>query len=264
MAAQLNRLWRLIGTMLGFTLFGIGCLLLTLVWFPLLWLFVRGETRRHLAQSTIRISFRFFLNVLRQLRVLDYRFDNMPQQLSGVLVLANHPSLLDYVLLAAYMPECDCIVKEALWHNPFVAGIVRAAGYIPNAAAETLLPVCCERLQQGAVLLVFPEGTRTTPGEPLQLQRGAAHLAVRCQARLQPVRIHCSAPFLTKQHKWFHVPAHKPLFTVEFLPQCQARDMMPHEEAPSLAARHLTHYFKRVLSPAQSASVWTQDATNIN
>ena len=64
MAAQLNRLWHLIGTMLGFTLFGIGCLLLTLLWFPLLWLLVRGETRRHLAQSTIRISFRFFLNVL--------------------------------------------------------------------------------------------------------------------------------------------------------------------------------------------------------
>ncbi|MGL4250389.1 MAG: lysophospholipid acyltransferase family protein [Aeromonas sp.] len=264
MAAKLNRFWRLIGTMLGFTLFGIGCLLLTLVWFPLLWLSVRGETRRRLAQRTIRISFRFFLNVLRLLGVLDYRFDSMPQQLSGVLVLANHPSLLDYVLLAAHMPACDCIVKEALWHNPFVAGIVRAAGYIPNAAAESLLPVCSERLQQGAVLLIFPEGTRTTLGEPLQLQRGAAQLAVRCQARVLPVRIHCSAPFLTKQHKWFQVPEHKPFFTLEFLPQSEVRDLIPNDEPPSLAARHLTHYFKRVLSPTPSAPVWTQDASNIN
>ncbi|MFH7526087.1 lysophospholipid acyltransferase family protein [Aeromonas sp. A5] len=264
MAAKLNQLWRLFGTMLGFTLFGLGCLLLTLFWFPLLWLFVRGDMQRHLAQTTIRVTFRLFIKILKLLGVLDYRFHHIPQQLNGVLVLANHPSLLDYVLLAAHMPECDCIVKEALWHNPFVAGIVRAAGYIPNVAAEKLLPLCSERLQRGGVLLIFPEGTRTTPGQPLQLQRGAAHLAVRCNARLQPVRIHCSAPFLTKQHPWFRVPAHKPVFTVEFLPQCQVQEMLPQEETPSLAARHLTHYFKRVLSPTQPAPRWTQDARHLN
>lgn len=262
MAAKLNRLWRLFATMLGFALFGLGCLLLTLFWFPLVWLCVRGEMQRRLAQSSIRLTFRLFINILKGLGVMDYRFDGLTPGLSGVLVIANHPSLLDYVLLAAHLPECDCIVKEALWHHPFVAAIVRAAGYIPNVAAETLLPRCSERLQRGGVLLIFPEGTRTTPGQPLQLQRGAAHLAVRCNARLQPVRIHCSAPFLTKQHPWFRVPEHKPLFTIAFMPQCQALELVSQEAPPSLAARHLTHYFKRVLSP--TPPLWTQDARHLN
>ena len=45
MAALLNRGWRLIGTALGFTLFGVGGLLLSLFWFPLLALCLRGERR---------------------------------------------------------------------------------------------------------------------------------------------------------------------------------------------------------------------------
>lgn len=114
MAALLNRAWRLIGTALGFTLFGVGGLLLTLFWFPLLALCLRGERRRTLAQLTIRHSFRLFLAMLRGWGVLDYRVSGMPADLRGALVVANHPSLLDYVMLAAEMPVCDCIVKQSL------------------------------------------------------------------------------------------------------------------------------------------------------
>ena len=113
MAALLNRGWRLIGTALGFTLFGVGGLLLSLFWFPLLALCLRGERRRTLAQLTIRHSFRLFLGVLRGWGVLDYSVSGMPAHLRGALVVANHPSLLDYVMLAAEMPVCDCIVKQS-------------------------------------------------------------------------------------------------------------------------------------------------------
>ncbi|HDO0919613.1 TPA: 1-acyl-sn-glycerol-3-phosphate acyltransferase, partial [Aeromonas salmonicida] len=99
MAAALNLCWRLLGTALGFALFGVGGLLLTLFWFPLLALCLRGERRRTLAQLTIRHSFRLFLGVLRGWGVLDYRVSGMPVDLRGALVVANHPSLLDYVML---------------------------------------------------------------------------------------------------------------------------------------------------------------------
>ena len=91
MAALLNRGWRLIGTALGFTLFGVGGLLLSLFWFPLLALCLRGERRRTLAQLTIRHSFRLFLGVLRGWGVLDYSVSGMPAHLRGALVVANTP-----------------------------------------------------------------------------------------------------------------------------------------------------------------------------
>ena len=249
MAARLNRLWRLFGTGLGFALFGVGGLLLTLCWFPLLALCLRGSRRRTLAQASIKQSFRLFMGLLKGLGVLDYRVIGMPRGLRGALVVANHPSLLDYVMLAAELPACDCIVKQALWHNPFLGGVVRAADYIANVEAERLLPLCIERVRHGGLLLVFPEGTRTTPGQPIRLQRGAAQLAVRSQVPIQPVRIHCSERFLTKQDKWFRVPRHKPHFTLEFLPQVSVAEVIEGETSSALAARQLTRFLTRVLQP---------------
>ena len=157
MAALLNRGWRLIGTALGFTLFGVGGLLLSLFWFPLLALCLRGERRRTLAQLTIRHSFRLFLGVLRGWGVLDYSVSGMPAHLRGALVVANHPSLLDYVMLAAEMPVCDCIVKQSLWRNPFIGGVVRAADYLPNVAGEDLLALCQSRILAGGLLLLVAD-----------------------------------------------------------------------------------------------------------
>ncbi|MGU5716451.1 1-acyl-sn-glycerol-3-phosphate acyltransferase [Aeromonas taiwanensis] len=249
MASLLNRGWRLIGTALGFTLFGVGGLLLSLLWFPLLALCLRGERRRTLAQLTIRHSFRLFLAMLRGWGVLDYRVSGMPADLQGALVVANHPSLLDYVILAAEMPVCDCIVKQSLWRNPFIGGVVRAADYLPNVAGEDLLTLCTARIRAGGLLLIFPEGTRTTPGEPIKLQRGAAQLAVRAQVPVQLVRIHCSARFLTKQDKWFKIPENKPTFTIEFLQQVAAQEVVATGQSSALAARQLTRFLTRALQP---------------
>ncbi|MCV5917096.1 1-acyl-sn-glycerol-3-phosphate acyltransferase, partial [Escherichia coli] len=126
--------------------------------------------------------FRLFLTVAKGLGVLDYRIDGAEilRQERGCLVVANHPTLIDYVLLASVMPETDCLVKSALLKNPFLGGAVRAADYLLNSEAETLLPRCQQRLAQGDTILIFPEGTRTKPGEKMTLQRGAANIAVRC------------------------------------------------------------------------------------
>ena len=100
--------------------------------------------------------------------MLDYRIDGAEilRQERGCLVVANHPTLIDYVLLASVMPETDCLVKSALLKNPFLGGVVRAADYLINSEAETLLPRCQQRLAQGDTILIFPEGTRTKPGYP--------------------------------------------------------------------------------------------------
>lgn len=120
--ATLNRGWRRVMTGLCFVLFGAGGLLLSLVWFNLLLLVQRDRARRRrLARRSIAASFRAFLTVARAVGVLDYRIDNLEalRQDRGCLVVANHPTLIDYVLIASVMPETDCLVKSALLRNPF-------------------------------------------------------------------------------------------------------------------------------------------------
>lgn len=85
---------------------------------------------------------------------------------------------------------------------------MRAADYLINSEAETLLPRCQQRLAQGDTILIFPEGTRTKPGEKMTLQRGAANIAVRCASDLRIVTIGCSEHLLDKQSNGmtFHLP----------------------------------------------------------
>ncbi|HBQ7841332.1 TPA: 1-acyl-sn-glycerol-3-phosphate acyltransferase, partial [Klebsiella aerogenes] len=148
---RFNRLWRAAMTGFCFALFGLGGLLLSLIWFNLLLIVVRDNTRRRrLARRSISASFRVFLNVVKAVGVLDYQIKGREilRQERGCLVVANHPSLIDYVMLASVMPETDCLVKSALLKNPFVSGVIRAADYLINDRAETLLPASRQRLQQ--------------------------------------------------------------------------------------------------------------------
>ncbi|STJ08798.1 phospholipid biosynthesis acyltransferase [Escherichia coli] len=141
--SRLEWTWRLVMTGLCFALFGLGGLLLSVVWFNILLVLVWDTSRRRrLARRSIAASFRLFLTVAKGLGVLDYRIDGAEilRQERGCLVVANHPTLIDYVLLASVMPETDCLVKSALLKNPFLGGVVRAADYLINSEAETLLP----------------------------------------------------------------------------------------------------------------------------
>ena len=263
--ARLDWAWRLVMTGFCFALFGIGGLLLSVVWFNLLLLLVWDPVRRRrLARRSIAASFRAFLTVAKTLGVLDYRIEgsDVLRQEKGCLVVANHPTLIDYVLLASVMPETDCLVKSALLKNPFVSGVIRAADYLINSQADALLPACQQRLDQGDTILIFPEGTRTRPGEKMTLQRGAANIAVRCGSDLRVGTIHCSEHLLDKQSKWYDVPPAKPLFTVEVRERIA---IDPFNDAnlqePALAARQLNRLLLLQLQPGATPLSGINDAS---
>lgn len=250
MLSRVAQVWRLCATALSYLLFGLGALLLTASWFPLAACCRRPVQRQRLAQTMIRGAFRTFLTVLSAAGVLSYRIHGAERlrQDGGCLLVANHPSLLDYVLLASVMPQCDCIVKQALWHNPFVGGIVRAAGYLPNADPESLFSRCQQRLQQGGILLIFPEGTRSVPGAALHLQRGAAHLALRCRADVRLAHIRCEPATLTKGAPWYQIPRRKPHFDVTIGRKVAIAPFLAAAQPESLTARALTTFLTQALT----------------
>jgi 1-acyl-sn-glycerol-3-phosphate acyltransferase len=69
-------------------------------------------------------------------------------------------------------------------------------------------------LNAGETLLIFPEGTRTVPGRPMAMQRGAANVAVRAARVLTPVFITCDPPTLSKNLPWYRIPPRRPKFTL--------------------------------------------------
>jgi len=267
---KLNHVWRILATGFVFVLFGIGALVISVTMFPLLRLSTRNaDTARRRIQHGMQFVFRAFMETMRVLGILTYRVEGIERlREPGRLIVANHPTLIDVVLLVSQMPEVDCIVKRGLWRNPFLRWPVSWAGYLQNAAGEELIEQCSASLRRGHSLLVFPEGTRTVPGEPMRMQRGAAHIALAADAQILPVRITCDPPTLFKGNPWYRVPARRFHMDMIVGEPVAARSFMRDLEAPARSARRLTRWIQtqtetgRVSQPMDleaSESAWLAD-----
>jgi 1-acyl-sn-glycerol-3-phosphate acyltransferase len=239
------RSWRVFAMGLSFAVFGAGALVVSVFLLCKVATLGRDPMRRqHAARSSVRTSFRWFLRLVEALKIVSLDIDEATcRQLAGArgcIVVANHPTLLDVVVLLAYLEQGNCVVKRALWRNPFLSWTVRMAGYIPSTEAQTLVPACGRALERGEALVIFPEATRTVPGEPLRFQRGAASIAVRYGAELKLVRIDCEPVMLVKGRPWHDVPERQPRFVVRFRGSVRARDYLSAGQTVSAAARSLT------------------------
>ncbi|MDA5562466.1 lysophospholipid acyltransferase family protein [Cobetia sp. MMG027] len=246
LSSPLGRLWRGIATAISFSVFGLGGLLLGGL-LPLLTVSMRdGERRQRLARRIIHHAMRGFLQLMRGLGVLDYRLHDCQRlQRPGLLVLANHPTLIDVVFLIALIPHADCVVKGRLARNPFTRGPIRAAGYITNNEPQGVLDAARESLAKGNALILFPEGTRSVPGRALKFRRGAANIALRTPCDITPVLIDCQPSTLTKGEPWYHIPAQRVMLNLKVLPDMAPEVSRTQEqdepEAPlSRDARELT------------------------
>jgi 1-acyl-sn-glycerol-3-phosphate acyltransferase len=250
MRDQLDRAWRIVATGLCFATFGLGGLLLRLVVFPLVRLATPDRARRSVrVKAIIRATFRVFVSMMRHLGVLRLEVRGLEKlRREGLLIIANHPSLVDVVFLMSFVQRADCIVKSSLARNPFTRGPVVAANFICNDSGAGLVDDCVASVRRGNNLIIFPEGSRTPVGAPLPLQRGAANVAVRGAFDITPVRIRCHPPMLTKGVPWYRVPPQRGHFVIEV---CDDIPIAPFLEARSqaLATRqltdHLTEYFSK-------------------
>ncbi|MFH7445274.1 1-acyl-sn-glycerol-3-phosphate acyltransferase, partial [Pseudomonas syringae pv. tagetis] len=73
-------------------------------------------------------------------------------------------------------------------------GTERSTGYISNDGSMYMLAAAGDRLQSGQTLILFPEGTRTQPGQPPVFPRGAAAIAQRGASVIPPVTIQVPPP----------------------------------------------------------------------
>jgi 1-acyl-sn-glycerol-3-phosphate acyltransferase len=241
------RCWRMFATGLSFALFGLGGLLLRALVFPVLSLGLAPARRAAAARAVVRLAFRAFVGVMRWLGVLRYEIHGLEKlERGGLLILANHPTLIDTVFLMAFVRNADCIVKAALWKNPFTRGPVLAAGYIRNGGGAELVDACIGSLQAGNNLIVFPEGTRTAQGGAVEFKRGAANIAVRGNRAVTPVVIRCEPPTLRKGEKWWRVPPRQARFRIDVKDDIEVRAFSGGVSEVIAARRltgHLEHYF---------------------
>lgn len=207
---------RLVGTGLWFLVFGLVTFVLGFVVLPVIRLVTPDRLRRKLrSRVVLGGGMRSFIHGVSDLRLIEYEFIGRERLgRPGQLIVANHPTLIDVCFLLGFAPTASCIVKAGHFRNLITRGAVIGAGYIPNAPTEEMIHAAQAALQAGETLLMFPEGTRTVPGKPMAMQRGAANVALRAARVLTPVYISCEPPTLSKNLPWYRIPPRRPKWTL--------------------------------------------------
>lgn len=242
----------------SFILFGIGALNLAFIVFPLIFTIpAKKEVRRKRIQNAISWHFRLFLKWAQWLKLMTLNLEGLEllRDDKGVIVIANHPTLIDVVVMMAFMPEVDCVVKEGLTRNFFLRNIVRAAGYITNSNPEALLQGCANSLARNRNLIIFPEGTRTVPGKLLKFQRGVSHVALHTGHSIRPVYLTCEPGTLSKHQKWYDIPDRPFVFSLrvgELVNSATWQDNKPL----GVQTRQLTRFLEQHYTQELSGTSW--------
>lgn len=164
--------------------------------------------RRATARHTMMMGFRLFSVALTaagayelDLRAIDTLRDGPP------LILApNHPTSIDAILFLARHPDLACILKPELMGNFFLGAGARLAGFIRSEPPRRMIREAVAELERGGLVLLFPEGTRTTRAPLNALTGSAGVIARRARVPIQVAVIETDSPYLGKSWPIFKVP----------------------------------------------------------
>ena len=112
------------------------------------------------------------------------------------VIICNHVSYLDPILLISLYPMQKTIVKGSIFKMPVFGWFLKNSGYIPypvddsdGLAMGDVISDLKYFLSKGGNLFVFPEGTRMTGGSIGKFHKGAFSLARKCQAPIEILQI---------------------------------------------------------------------------
>jgi 1-acyl-sn-glycerol-3-phosphate acyltransferase len=191
--------------------FALICLLWSIPAGLLAWL-LPPSLGRPLGQRAIFTGFRLYVAMMKGSGMLRCDLSGLDalREERGIVIAANHPSLLDAVLLLSRLPRVVCIAKASIWKNVLLGGGMRLAGYVRNDTPLPMIRHSAEAVRAGRQLLIFPEGTRTpkeTGGmSPGPLSRSFAVTALQAGAAVQTVLIECESDYLRKGVPLLRIP----------------------------------------------------------
>ena len=121
-------------------------------------------------------------------RVTAVGMENLPS--GGFLLVPNHISWVDALVLQLASPRpIRYVIDQAYYHKPFLHPILRALGCIPINIRHSHAAVraAAERIADGEIVCVFPEGQLERRGVLLRLHRGYELIARHANAQVVPV-----------------------------------------------------------------------------
>jgi 1-acyl-sn-glycerol-3-phosphate acyltransferase len=155
-----------------------------------LWAYIFSKNRE---QSFQRLNSKFYQGFFALARALmpghHWRIQPEVKEIRSSVVVCNHRSYLDSILLISLFEKHNTIVKGRLFDIPFFGRMLQWSGYIPSSAEGRFAEMMIRRIEgmgaflaEGGNLIVFPEGTRSRSGSLGRFNKGAFKIARNCRA----------------------------------------------------------------------------------
>jgi 1-acyl-sn-glycerol-3-phosphate acyltransferase len=192
-------------------------------------------------RKMLKRLFRFLIAKLTRLEVAG--LENIPDR-GGALLVTNHLSIIDPVLIFALIERHDITALVAKSHqkNPLYRWFVNRANgiWINRDEADThAVRAARSFIQNGGIVGIAPEGTRSSTGSMLPAKVGAAYLAEKSKAMILPVAVTGTFKGIKKVFTF-----QRPKMTVEFGPLFQLppverhnRDIILHQNTDEMMCR---------------------------
>lgn len=206
----------------------------------------RGQV---VGRAGIAYGYRLFwwlASLTGMIRLHAESLDVLRNEPGGLIVVANHPSLLDALMLVARLPRSVCIMKASLMGNFFLGAGARLARYIRNDSPRSMIRLAVDDLKHGSQLVLFPEGTRTTQAPINDFRPGVTLIAKLASVPIQTVFIDTESPYLGKGWPIWKLPPLPIVFNVRM-----GERFAPSDDADALL-KTLHDYLARGVRPNAS------------
>nr|WP_320194273.1 lysophospholipid acyltransferase family protein [uncultured Desulfobacter sp.] len=176
--------------------------------------FVCPPIREAAIQCLNCLFYRGFLVLIRMLMPsLGMHIDPKVKNLENCIVVCNHVSYLDPLVIISLFRRHKTIVKATFFKVPVFGWVLRAAGYIPSMPKGRMAGLMVKQtkslasfLEKGGILFVFPEGTRNRNAGKgtLAFHSGVFKMARLCKAPINVLVIRNTDKLFTPGRFLFH------------------------------------------------------------
>lgn len=189
--------------------------------------------QRSLLWKSLQAVVRVFTTLFFDLRT--YGRGNVPAA-GGVLLVANHQSYLDPMVIAVQLRRpVSFMARSGLFSNPMFSWLIRNLHAFPVRQGQGDVGAVKEaihRLQEGCVLNIYPEGSRTETGQLGPMERGVALVIRRAGVPVVPVAIDGSFQAWPKGRALFRPYPIRVLYGPPMdLSRCSAQDILSRIDA---------------------------------
>jgi 1-acyl-sn-glycerol-3-phosphate acyltransferase len=222
--------------------------------------FVCPTVREAAIQGLNSLFYNGFFVLLRMLMPgLELHIDPKIKKLENCIIVCNHVSYLDPLMMISLFRRHKTIVKATFFKVPVFGWVLRAAGYIPSMPKGRMAGLMVKQtktlssyFKKGGILFVFPEGTRNRNAGKgtLAFHSGVFKMARLCRSSVNVLVIRNTDKVFTPGRFLFHTDF-SGIISVEL-----AGTIQSDYDKETVSTAGLMQEAKTILTEKQRTSAW--------